>query len=290
MDSLITIKRDQFREEGFLRVSGLLDIIDIEIIRDNLILKVNEALNINLKHFRANDYDFSHTRRLPGMNPIMRKIKEEGVLSSIEKQLKQEVDKLFGRDHWVAHDLWYSLLSVPGLSNDWNIPKKTWHADEPVIVNESLPLSIFTFVFLDNVESRSGATTVITGTHRQGERIAEVKGAPHASLLSAYDPQIKNISKNLENINILEPQDLLNTLKDESEWFRDLSKDDGPNERIAKFMKEGTSIEGMKHRVIELTGKPGDIIFLDPRCLHSGSSISSQKPRQVIRLDFRRVL
>ncbi len=283
-------KRDQFREEGHLKVSGLLNRDDIEVIRDNFISKVKDSQNIDLRHFSANDYDFSHTRRLPGMNPIMRKIKEDGLLVSIEKQLKQEVDKLFGRDHWMAHDLWYSLLSVPGLSNDWNIPKKSWHADEPVIVNESLPLSIFTFVFLDEVEPASGATIVITGTHRQGERIAQEKGVLHPNLLRAYDPQVENISKNLDSTKVLEPHHLLNTLKEESEWFRDLSKDDTRNERVAKFMKEGTSLEGIKHKVVELTGKPGDVIFLDPRCLHSGTSISSQKPRQVIRLDFKRVL
>ena len=41
--------------------------------------------------------------------------------------------------------------------------------------------------------------------------------------------------------------------------------------------------------VHEITGEPGDIAILDPRCLHSYSANTADRPREVIRIDFKRL-
>ena len=288
MNTSTSSLRDQFRKEGHLKISNLLDPIGIKTIRNKLSAKIKETLNIEIGDYSLN-HEETDSIRISGMNPIMRKLKEEGCLRSIENKIQNEIDNLFGKGRWLPPDLWYSLLSLPGTSKKWDIPKNTWHADEPVIVGHDDPLSIFTFVFLDEIEHGGGATVMISSTHRQGQRIAQKVGVPNAALLRAYDAKVKGMSDHLEKEIILAPHLLLKNLSQESEWFRSLSDDETSEQRIIKFMEEGTYLNGVEHKVVEFTGRPGDIILLDPRCLHSSSAISGDKARQVIRLDFKRM-
>ncbi|WP_351090006.1 phytanoyl-CoA dioxygenase family protein, partial [Shewanella sp. S1-49-MNA-CIBAN-0167] len=85
----------------------------------------------------------------------------------IEHAIKPAIDHVFGAHAWRPLDLWYSLLSFPGSETVWNVPHKSWHSDEPIVVGDAEPWSLFVFVFLDDVNADMGATTVVSGSHRR---------------------------------------------------------------------------------------------------------------------------
>ena len=161
-----------------------------------------------------------------------------------------------------------------------------------------MPWSIFAFVFLDRVERDTGATLAITGSHRRGELIAAESGVTNGREVRAFDHVNSGLFPDPEAIRLLPVGDLLPTLKETDEWFGDLvarefeidgdQVDDKDHERVQRFMEQGTTNEGITSHVLDLSAEAGDVILFDPRCLHSGSANVSDRPRQVLRLDFRR--
>lgn len=83
---------------------------------------------------------------------------------------------------------------------------------------------------------------------------------------------------------------VLDPLVQEDPWFQALLQEGSPDQRIQRFLEEGNTLHGIEQKAIPLTGAAGDIIVMDPRCLHTFSANVSNLPRQVLRLDFRRQL
>jgi hypothetical protein len=54
-----------------------------------------------------------------------------------------------------------------------------------------------------------------------------------------------------------------------------------PADRRAAFMADGVEIEGIRLRVVELTGEPGDIVFAHPTIVHCVSPNCGTWPRMM---------
>ena len=52
-----------------------------------------------------------------------------------------------------------------------------------------------------------------------------------------------------------------------------------PADRIAAFMDEETTVEGVPIRVVELTGEPGDMVFCHPVMVHCRAQNRGARPR-----------
>jgi hypothetical protein len=52
-----------------------------------------------------------------------------------------------------------------------------------------------------------------------------------------------------------------------------------PADRIAAFMERETTVEGVPLRVVELTGKPGDMVFCHPVMAHCVAPNRGTRPR-----------
>lgn len=292
-----------FRSDGVLRLPQVLAEPDISELRDHFWYEVEEQFEIRLGErdsWFANPYNpvGTRARRLSGMNPVMDRLRSSGRFQPAEAAIQAQIDALFGSGKWEPLDRWYSLLSFPGTGSNWTIPQQSWHNDEPIVVGDEVPWSIFAFVFLDRVERDTGATLAITGSHRRGELIAAESGVTNGREVRAFDHVNSGLFPDPEAIRLLPVGDLLPTLKETDEWFGDLvarefeidgdQVDDKDHERVQRFMEQGTTNEGITSHVLDLSAEAGDVILFDPRCLHSGSANVSDRPRQVLRLDFRR--
>jgi len=107
------------------------------------------------------------------------------------------------------------------------------------------------FAYLSTVAPQGGGTLVIAGSHRLvtagdgGERAPQIR----ARLAARHD------------------------------WFRDLWRRSPDEDRRARFMTEGATIDGVDVRVVELTGRPGDLMVWHPALLHNGSPNCRTRPR-----------
>ena len=283
-----------FRDLGLLTLPNMLDDPEVIELRGHFWDAVAQKFDIDLEDadtWFANPYNpmgDSRAKRLSGMNSIMDGLRASNRLQPAQDAIQSSLDTLFGEHRWEPIDRWYSLLSFPGVEPHWSVPHKSWHNDEPIVVGNDEPWSIFVFLFLDRVERDTGPTLAITGSHRRGEFLAEQNGVVDELQVQAFEHVNSDVVPNPASVKLLPVGELLPQLVAADEWFGDLVTEDGDEDRIQRFMELGTSTSGIDSRVVDLSADAGDVILFDPRCLHTFSANLSGRPRQVLRLDFRR--
>ncbi|MGC1340987.1 MAG: phytanoyl-CoA dioxygenase family protein, partial [Candidatus Binataceae bacterium] len=62
-------------------------------------------------------------------------------------------------------------------------------------------------------------------------------------------------------------------------WVKALCSRGEAENRVQRFMVEGTVIDGVEVRVVEMTGEPGDVILAHPTILHAPALNCSSSPR-----------
>lgn len=288
-------KLEDFQNKGVLKLSNVIDIEKVADVQTHLWQEVNRKFSINIDEPNTwfsnanNPVGDTRAKRLNGMGSIMRDLKASGKLDEIERAIQPVIDHVFGAHTWRPLDLWYSLLSFPGSETVWNVPHKSWHNDEPIVVGDTEPWSLFVFVFLDDVSAEMGATTVVSGSHRRAESLAKALGTSNnEALINAFESVNSGLFENPNDVTLLPMDQVLDPLIQEDLWFQALVNEGSPDQRIQRFIEEGSTQKGIEQKVVTLTGAAGDIIVFDPRCLHTFSSNVSGLPRQVLRLDFRR--
>ena len=279
----------EFQVNGVLRLPNSIDIPSVRDIKAKLYCEVEAKFGIRINepetwHINANNPVGDHrASRLNGMKSIMESIKASGRLDRIEGQITDTINRIFGVNHWAPIESWYSLLSFPGVEKTWNVPHQSWHNDEPIVVGDPLPWSIFVFVFLDKVTTENGPTVVIQGSHRLGESIAKKYGVYDSNSIKAFEHVNKELGLDAEETKLLPVGQLLPRLARKDPWFKELVNEHSTEDRTRYFRDEKR-----EYQLVEITGDIGDIILLDPRCLHTFSAKISRFPRQVLRIDFRR--
>lgn len=297
MSTTTVSKLEDFQNKGVLKLSNVIDVEKVANIQTLLWQEVHHKFGIHIDDPSTwfsntnNPIGDARAKRLNGMGSIMRELKASGKMDEIECEIQSAIDQVFGAQSWQPLDLWYSLLSFPGSESVWNVPHQSWHCDEPAVVGDAEPWSLFVFVLLDNVTTDMGATTVISGSHRRAERLAKTLGTSNnEALINAFESVNSGLFESPKDVTLLPMDQVLDPLIQEDPWFQELVQKGSPDQRIQRFIKEGSSLHDIEQKVVTLTGVAGDIIVFDPRCLHTFSANVSNLPRQVLRLDFRRQL
>jgi hypothetical protein len=63
-------------------------------------------------------------------------------------------------------------------------------------------------------------------------------------------------------------------------WFAALAREGG--DRVARFMIDGDEIDGVRVRVVELTGSAGDVTMMLPWTMHSMAMNCRSNPRFMV--------
>ena len=134
-------------------------------------------------------------------------------------------------------------------NGEWEVPRSIWHLDIPR--SRSIgPPGPEMFTFLNKVEPKGGGTLLLAGSHRL-----------------------------LNDVDYLSSKGVKRKLKRHA-YFRELTgKGDGDRSR---FLEEIGDIDNVPVKVVELTGDPGDVYFVDLRLLHSLGANTSDQPRMMI--------
>ena len=177
------------------------------------------------------------------------KFGKSGVFAGIaSEQLASAITALLG-GNWAEAGRWGQPLITFPTTGPWNVPSVHWHIDMPF----TRPLSaVRMFAYLSTVRTGGGGTLVVAGSHRLA--------SAHEGVRSA---------------------DLRKRLAAQHDWFRELLRPEGDHtrDRQRELMDTGATLEGVRVRVVELTGEPGDIVLWHPSLLHTIAPNCTAEPR-----------
>lgn len=160
-------------------------------------------------------------------------------------RLAAVVDEILGAGAWDWPQSWGDFLITFPDTASWTLPHTGWHQDWTFATDCDPPRFVKTFAFLNEVGPGGGGTLVVAGSHRLRERFAADSDA----------------------------------LYRDCAWLRDLCSPGDPAARRRRFMAAETEVEGVGLRVVELTGRPGDVVAIHPWLVHAIAPNASQTPR-----------
>ena len=248
--TLTDAQRREFRETGLLRLRGAIPASDVDAMRDRLW----DALAKERQMHRDDPHTWTASR-LHHFNALQRagayaKMASPTVLGAL--------DDLFGPREWQRPLRWGTLLAnFPSAPDKWEVPNQGWHLDLPAKKMEGKLLGTIVFAHLETVVAGGGGTVVVTGSHRLIEEFVEREGS--SALLRSPDSR-KLLAR-------CDP------------WLRDLSSREQTADRMRRFMDDGAIVNGVPLKVVEVTGDPGDVIFMHAWMLHAGAPNYSSSPR-----------
>ena len=138
-------------------------------------------------------------------------------------------------------------------AREWSIPSSIWHTDFPRIPGEGFA-GVQVFAFVEAVEPHGGGTLIAAGSHHLVNEGRYVKSKLVKKLLKKKPGYAALFDKH-------------------GEYDR---------ERLL----EPFEVDGHPQRIVELTGRPGDIFLTDLRLLHTLAPNASQRPRVMLTQRF----
>ncbi|MEV0624067.1 phytanoyl-CoA dioxygenase family protein [Nonomuraea sp. NPDC050404] len=170
------------------------------------------------------------------------------------------IGALLGRADWPRPPDWGTALVTFPTPGEWDVPVGGWHIDYPARGASGAGLLLKWLAYLAPVGPGGGGTVVLAGSHRLVEDF--LRQADEAD--QGRSPAVRDAILGLHP------------------WLRDLRRPGPAAERVARLMGAGVSVSGVPVRVVELTGEPGDVVFMHPHLLHAAAPNRSAAPRFMV--------
>jgi hypothetical protein len=247
---------DDFQRFGVLRIPGAISPRHADAMCDS----VWEMLARRYK-IRRDDPETWKAQRVMGT-----KERPDAVTFAqiVNPALRAMLNQLLAPAEWECDQHWGSLLvSFPGAwpeaPDRWDVPHQGWHFDAPLV--RALPelYGVRIFTCLADVEPRGGATLVVAGSARLARALANARAV--AKLRSA---------------------DIRDVLRNRYKWIDELCSHDPAVDRVERFITKSTLLDDVEVRVVEMTGRPGDVYFMHPVMMHAASPNCLATPRMVL--------
>ena len=239
-------QRDEFRVTGLLRLDGAFP------------RAAAEAMCGRLWEFLASQY--AMRRGEPSTWTVeqparFQPVTHSGAFRPVgDGPLHAALDELLGPGQWARPRWWGRPLVTFPQDGPWELPARAWHFDCMPVSAGQRPVQFF--AFLSQVRPRGGGTLVLAGSHRLV--------APYLGLGEAF--RLDRVRTSLAS----------------HPWLRGLWKRGDEGDRIQRYMNDGTIIDGVPLRVVELTGEPGDIILMHSDCFHAVAPNRLTEPRMMV--------
>lgn len=236
----------RFAADGVARIAGAVAADDVAAMRAYAIERLPAIAMVEIAGAR---------RPAPGHELALWELGRAPVFAPLPLALGRALDAGFGPGVWaqVAGDL--GGVAMPNLPATGARPEAcgvAWHTDEAIAPDGAPGQTLLAYAFLARTPPGGGATVVVAGSHRRLAALAEARRAPigHVEAPAA--------------------------LAEVEPWFASVVARGGAD--------AGCVSAGVPLALVELTGEPGDLVFLDARCLHTISANASPHPRLVMRL------
>lgn len=166
------------------------------------------------------------------------------------------LDQFLEKGQWRMPSHWGQFLINFPTAGPWALPD-AWHTDFAFTTPPQFLPGIVMFSFLSDVAPQGGGTVLLEGSHILMQQF--VTGKP-----AQFLDKMKNVRKAFLASHI---------------WLKKLSQGIHENKEIVSVMEEGYMINGVKLRVVEISGSAGDIVFTHPWLLHSPAPNCGEVPR-----------
>jgi Phytanoyl-CoA dioxygenase (PhyH) len=242
---------DEFRRTGLVRLPGAIPMADAEAMVDRI------WDHLDRHHRVVRDQPETWTIDNPGGLRAITAAPEFKALGSAA--IRTALDDLLGAGRWLPPRRWGRLLvTFPSVAAEWDLPRgAAWHNDFVPLRQDAGMRAVQLFMILKDLPARGGGTLVLTGSHQLIARyIAESGKPPH-------------------------PRQLRHALG-EHPWLRDLwqpSRYSSAEQRIRRFMTDGTRVDDVELRVVELTGPAGDAFVMHCDTFHAVAPNCHDEPR-----------
>ena len=180
----------------------------------------------------------------------MQALRRKGAFAPMASdQVRRGLDDLLGPDGWRPPKAWgLPLVTFPEVDSTWSMPSSGWHVDS-YGPEHDLP-GVTVFVFLAPVAFGGGGTAVLAGSHQLVNRHIAVTGT-------------------------WRPADVRAALATTYPWLEEVWRGRGcPGDEAV--------LDGVLTKVRELTGEPGDAVFMHPRTLHAPAPNTGRSPRMML--------
>jgi hypothetical protein len=250
-------EHERFVATGVLRLDGALTDDDASAMRSAVWRYVEGRTAIR----------FAEPATWPGAHAInFRGIKRSPALRALlaAGRVRDALDDAFGSAGWQPPKPGAQILLTFPSPGPWVLPHGRWHSDF-AIERPSWPASaVKLFAFLTEVEPSGGGTLVLSGSHRLVERFAAdlPVGGHGAHLWTRFmkgDP-----------------------------WLHDVHWPGPEPERTQRLLGVEHEVDGVPVSVVELTGRPGDVVLTHQDVLHVAAPNTRSTPRIMLGLGIRR--
>lgn len=236
-----------FARDGLVRVPDAIPGGELVAMRDELCARLATLEVVEIAGAR---------RPARGTELAMWDVGRAPAFARLADALGRAVERVFGAGSFapVAGELGgLAIPNLPVADATWSPCALAWHVDEPTPPGPAPGDIVLAYAFLDRVEAGGGGTVVLAGSHRRLAQLADERGAP-----IGYDDATASLAA-------AEP------------WFATLLRE--PAAAAPSCESAGVALH-----LVELTGEPGEIVLLHPRCLHTIAANVSSRPRLVMRL------
>jgi hypothetical protein len=243
---LTTNQHDEFRATGLLRLGGTFPPAAAESMCDRL------------WEFLTGQYAIHRGERSTWTveQPArFQPVTHSGAFRAVGSDaLCAALDALLGPGQWARPRWWARPLVTFPQDGPWELPIRAWHFDCMPVSGGQRPVQFF--AFLNQVRPHGGGTLVLTGAHRLV--------APYLGLGEEF--RLDRIRRSLAS----------------HPWLRGLWKPGDGADRLQRYMNDGTVIDGVPLRVVELTGEPGDVILMHSDSFHAVAPNRLTEPRMML--------
>jgi hypothetical protein len=169
-------------------------------------------------------------------------------------RLTEALDQLFGPEQWVTpKHLGQVLVTMPN-AEAWRVPRALWHADFQYTYPPDELMIVKCWALFDDVAPGGGGTPQLAGSHRLTARYIDGRTG-----------------------NELEYKRVRDGLLRSHPWLKALAT--GRDGDDAQFMAADADVDGLPARVVELTGRTGDVFVTHPWTMHSIAVNATHRPR-----------
>jgi hypothetical protein len=163
------------------------------------------------------------------------------------------LDELLGAGRWSKPKQFGNVLVTFPNATEWRVPHRVWHSDFEAGYPTDRLFAVKLWALCDDVVPGQGGTPQLAGSHRLFARYLET--APSREYKVAKRGFLRS-----------------------HPWLDALTHDDGEPDRNERFLNE-MDIDGLPARVVELTGRAGDVFITHGWVFHGIPVNASTQPR-----------
>jgi hypothetical protein len=249
-----------FHQEGFVRIAGAMP----EDVVAGMLARLWSLLES--KGARRDD----PSTWQPIFSTRLHAMRKDDPAPAACPALREALDSAFGGVEWFTKPHWGQALVTFPARGPWILPKSPWHLDHPFIQGRQIT-GLNMFLFVDHVGPQGGGTVVVRSSPRLIKKFV--------------------LHEDVDELRTMKSAAIKQRLFRAHPFLKELAGKPMRPDRNDRLMRADTEVDGIPMRVVEFTGKPGDVILAHPWLLHNITQNTADRPRlmrasRIYRRDF----